>query len=345
MKFDNTKVERSRDLGPLFTTNSVEMIGQDGAYSVPINNEDTFWGFGDTLIGQINETGRRVVKRMPSNTGLICRTKDAARGLGDFSYFVGKDGQLRQLILFEGNEKPESNRIWGMAVCSLNEKFYWYYFRVRLLENSCWPYKFEVEGSGLALADVPDFKFQRLSAAGSTLFWPANGPCFGVAVFVDKRSEIVYVYGTQRRGKRQMCFIARVASKGIENFEKYEYLSSTAPAWSSSLNDAISIMEGMPTEMTVSFNSHLGSYLAVHSWQNDGYLVGRTAENPWGPWSEPFLLWTSRTELRNPLVYNGPVVYAGKEHPELAKENGKIIYLTCVEFEEYYPRLIEVILK
>jgi hypothetical protein len=36
------------------------------------------------------------------------------------------------------------------------------------------------------------------------------------------------------------------------------------------------------------------------------------------------------------------LVYAGKEHPCLSRENGRILYITYVEFEEYYPHLLEV---
>ena len=345
MKFNEIKIEHSRDLGPLFIENKVNMIGQDCAYSVPLNETETFWGFGDTFIGKIDETGKRIVKQMPSNSGLICRTRDASNGLTDFSYLVGKDDHIRQLISFDRDESPDHYRIWGMDGYRVDNKIYWFYFRVRLRKNACWPYKFSVDGSGLAVADLPGFNFKRIQSNGSTLFWHGKEPCFGVAVYVDEELGLVYVYGTQRHGKRQCCYLSRVPASDIEKVECYEYLASNHPKWSTDLRDAICLMQGMPTEMTVSFNEFLGTYLAVHSWLNDGCIVGRTAANPWGPWSDPFLLWTSKTELRNPLVYNGPVVYAGKEHPELARENGKIIYLTCVEFEEYYPRLIEVTFK
>jgi hypothetical protein len=101
-------------------------------------------------------------------------------------------------------------------------------------------------------------------------------------------------------------------------------------------------MEGMQTEMSVSFNSYLGCYLVILSWETKGQIVGRAAPHPQDSWNNSVFLWISKVPLRNPLVYNRPVVYAGKEHPELARENGKIIYLTCAEFEEHYPRLIEV---
>jgi hypothetical protein len=38
------------------------------------------------------------------------------------------------------------------------------------------------------------------------------------------------------------------------------------------------------------------------------------------------------------------MIYAGKEHVELAKDNGRTIYMTYIEFEEYFPHLIEITL-
>jgi hypothetical protein len=97
----------------------------------------------------------------------------------------------------------------------------------------------------------------------------------------------------------------------------------------------------MPNELSVSYNRHLGSYLAVHSYLLSGDIVGRTAPVPWGPWSDPVILWHVDPVRRRPLPYP-PLVYAGKEHPELSREGGRILYLTYVEFEEYYPHLVEV---
>lgn len=70
-------------------------------------------------------------------------------------------------------------------------------------------------------------------------------------------------------------------------------------------------------------------------------IVGRTASNLWGPWSEPVELCTVNIDDSVKIPYNR-LIYAGKEHPELAEDNGKTIYITYIEFEEYYPHLIRV---
>ena len=44
------KIKSFRDLGIQFKDNQHSMVGQDGAYSIPIQDE-ILWFFGDTLIG------------------------------------------------------------------------------------------------------------------------------------------------------------------------------------------------------------------------------------------------------------------------------------------------------
>ena len=100
----------------------------------------------------------------------------------------------------------------------------------------------------------------------------------------------------------------------------------------------------MSNELSVSFNQYLGKYLAVHSYKLSGKIVARTAASPWGPWSHPILLYTVKVTREKLLPYP-QLIYAGKEHPELSEENGKIIYITYIEFEEYFPHLLGITLE
>lgn len=333
---------RARDLGPLFQTNTLKMIGQDGAYSFPVDPRQALWVFGDTFVGSLDQTGRRVVDKLLNNSALICPRQDPAAGLQEYQYLTNHAGELRQLLFTRADEDAEIYRLWGMHGCCVQSRIYWFYVRVRILPQASWPFKFDVAGSGLAVADWPDCVFERIEYHGSTLIWAPSEPCFGVAVLPRPETGWIYIYGSVLRAQQHECMLARAPVDGIADPGRYEYLVTAQPKWSRNPGDAISILTGMPTEMSVSYNPYLGGYLAVYSWEISGRIIGRTAPQPWGPWSDPVVLWTPQVPLRNPLVYNGPLIYAGKEHPELAKMNGQIIYLTCVEFEEYFPRLIEV---
>ena len=109
------------------------------------------------------------------------------------------------------------------------------------------------------------------------------------------------------------------------------------------IKNAVPVFDGMPNELSVSYNQYLQSYFAVHSVGLTGITVGRTAPSPWGPWSDPVDLWQVSTKHNKSRPYP-KMIYAGKEHVELAEENGRIIYMTYIEFEEYFPHLIEITL-
>src|SRR5512135_2705699 len=91
-----------RDLGPQFTRNPHQMIGQDGAYSIPLGAE-TLWFFGDTLVGtrvpgeslwypggvpvgHSDMTGKGTIRRMLNNTALLLADRDGRDGLRAFRY-------------------------------------------------------------------------------------------------------------------------------------------------------------------------------------------------------------------------------------------------------------------
>jgi hypothetical protein len=67
--------------------------------------------------------------------------------------------------------------------------------------------------------------------------------------------------------------------------------------------------------------------------------VLRTAEQLTGPWSEPQLV------FRPKKIDDADLIYAAKEHPELARENGRVLYITFVNSATYVPQMIEVTLK
>ncbi len=43
------KVSKIIDHGPQFVNNKHKMVGQDGAYSIPLGNNKALWFFGDTF--------------------------------------------------------------------------------------------------------------------------------------------------------------------------------------------------------------------------------------------------------------------------------------------------------
>jgi len=365
------KVNDAEDLGLLFVNNPHRMIGQDGAFSIPMPNQ-TLWFFGDTLIGERvpgeslwfpggqplppeSMSGKGTIQYMFCNTGLLVPDNGIKVVLNDYRYILDESGKLKTLIPLLQDEDQDKDRIWCQHGVFIDGKLYLSFIKVRMLphgfltgsddDSKLLPVNFEIIGSGLVAGDPQTWIFKRLLKADDYIWWPKNAPHFGSSILSVPDDDQLYFYGvlTDSSGV-QRCYIARVEMNDIEDYTKYEYLSSTNPEWSKDIQDAVSIFSDAPSEVSVSYNPYLKRYLAVHSFMTSAKIVGRTALNPWGPWSEPVELCTVNVDDSVKIPYSR-LIYAGKEHPELAEDNGKTIYITYIEFEEYYPHLIRVTFK
>ena len=360
MKPRPLRVAASRDLGPQFADNRHRMVGQDGAFSIALDGRETLWFFGDTLIGTRKPgesiwyidgkpvgprdmSGRGTFERMINNTGLLLRDRTGRDGLTDFEYITDSKGGLKTLIPLEGNEHPDRDRMWCQHGCAVGDEVFLSFIKVKMLDApGPFPVNFEIVGSGLSVGRRGVWDFKRLTRDGDSILWRADEPHFATAFL--PAGDVVYLYGTVKRGDAQQAYLARTHHDGIGHVDRYEYFSGD-DRWSAKVADAVPLFGGMPSELSVSYNAHLGAYLAVHSLDLSGQIVGRTAPQPWGPWGAPVVLWTADVPPRDkPLPYP-TLIYAGKEHPTLAADGGKTIYLTYIEFEDYFPHLVEVTLQ
>ena len=352
------KIKKARDLGPQLQDNAHSMIGQDGAYSIKLTDGTLFY-FGDTLLGKRTEgeslwypggkpvgpkdmSGMAGIKKMLNNTGLITKQPTLADGLKDYKYVVDGDKNIKVLLTLLDSEDPDWDRIWCLHGIELVNKKYLFFVKVRTIEEGIFPVNFEIIGSGMAVDVKGNWEFRRiLNKDGSDILWKAEEPHFSPAILHDKTDNVLYMYGVlQGSDKVQNCYLAKVHADNIEDLELYEYYIGQNQ-WGKDLQKAVPVFSGMPNELSVSYNNYYGKYLAVHSLDLSGKIVARTADTPWGKWSDPFTLWEALPNHSADLPY--PIlIYAGKEHPMFSKNNGKTIYITYIEFEEYYPHLIEI---
>ena len=273
------------------------MVGQDGAFSIPLDENETLWFFGDTLVGtrpadhsiweidgQVvgpwDMTGRGTFERMINNTGLILPKQTGREGLKHFRYLLDNQGGLKNLLPLEGEEHADWVRMWCQHGICIDERVYLSFIKVRMLAENTGPLPiaFEIIGSGLAVGKRGEWTFKRITRDGQDILWRADEPHFATAFLKHPSDGYVYLFGTVQRGGKQQCYVA-CACGGVENPETYTYLSSGEPRWSKNVADAISVFDGMPSELSVSFNRHLGKFLAVHSLDLSGRIVGRTAPN------------------------------------------------------------------
>lgn len=330
-------------LGNQFLENKIGITGADGATSTVLPSGDSLWIFGDTVEGPFKSIRGLDLTKLRSNTGAIVPKQDASRGIKNFRFLSDESGlRPRQLVPFAADENPAVNRIWAIHGVTVASRVYLFYHRITLLKGVDVFVDFRLDGMGIARADVGDLRFTRLTAPdGTRLFWKGTEPTFGV--FVTHSDEYIYIWGSLVTG----MYLARTRPNSIEDLASYEYLveapdlkhPATSPLWSKQFQPTRKLFDSVPNEMSAAYNPYLKMYLAFHSLHRENKIVMRTAPRITGPWSDPQVVYQPEK------ITDTDLIYAAKEHPELARENGRVLYVTFVNSANYVPQLIEVTLK
>lgn len=334
------QVESVRAMGRQFVANSVGVSGMDGATSLTLPSDEALWVFGDTVEGPFESIRKVDLAPLRSNTGALVPQQDKSRGVKSFRFLTTADGKRpRQLVPFLDGEDPKKTRLWAIHGACVGRQAYLFYHRIALKPGVDVFADFALEGMGLARGDVEKLEFQRLVAPdGTREFWKGEQPTFGV--WVERDGEYLYVWGSLMTG----MFLARVRPEQIEELGAYEYLveaptlktPGVKPQWEKKFAPTAVLFDSVPNEMSAAYNAHLGKYVAIHALGREGKIVMRTAPARTGPWSEPAVVYEAPRKSQDELIY------AAKEHPELAREDGRQIYVTYVNSAEYMPEMVEI---
>ncbi len=355
-------VESVRDIGPQFTTNTVNSLGHDAAYTIPRANGDprTLWMFGDTWSGTRDpDTGTSIIKGMPTNTMAFTTDTDARDGIQGAAYTVDREGAACAVLQYLHHEESKrikdgtiAMRLWPMHGIALpssggGSKVVLFYSLTTLIDGPEPPGNFRHLGTGIATMDVrPSDKtpppFKRILKNGDPILWGPDEPIVGTSVLRGE-DGMIYVYATGQKNKWPTAYVAKVREGSLTDpgaFRWFAGRNGNAPArYAGSLKDAEPVFDGMPTEMSVTYNKYLRKYVAVHTVLLGPDTAIRTAPEPDGPWSK------SEIFFRPKGASSKSFFYAAKEHPWLARDFGKTLYVTYIDFAEYWPHLIEVKLK
>lgn len=339
-------VIRVQNGGELFTDNQAGVTGVDCGYSLPIGGH-TLWFFGDVFLASPDAPIKRWLGNV-SNCALIVPSGSGVSPLKHYSFVTDPRTKLaRQVIPLHAGE-GDSTRLWpaGGWYNSSRRQAFLYYSKNEI--TGFGPFGFKTIGHGLALAETTDPKnllFSRLiSGANHDIWWREDsGPLFGCAVVSGTPGSYLYIAGVEERGGKKVGKMARVRKSQITNLMAYEYFTNSAgsPGWSPRLSDAVDVagLSDFPNELSIAYNSHLGGYLAVHSVLISERIRLSLAKNPWGPYKPLCEISALHRALENAFCY------AGKEHHELAEQNGKILYITYVDSERYWLQLLKVTLS
>lgn len=342
---DSPLIASVRDLGVQFLDNDVNINGQDAVTSVELPGGETFWIFGDTLEGPFETVRYFNLTEVLSNTGAIVPLQDISDGITDFTYLTEPDGKrARQLIAFEPPEHKSTQRLWAIHGTHQNGHLYLYYHRITMDQKLDVFEFFELDGMGIARADEA-YQFTRLRAPdGSYEFWKGDEPGFGV--FIQEIDGWLYLWGSVQPAEKSSgeMYLARVRPGELEDLDAYEYLVAAPtvadpdiePEWSKTWAPTACLFDNVPNEMSAAWNEYLGCYISLTTYRRENILVIRTAPQMWGPWSEPQVVYRP-AKTNEKSLFN-----AGKEHPEFAREGGRVTYMTFIDSEVYVPHLIEI---
>ncbi len=336
-------VARARHLGSQLLDNQVGVTGMDGATSTVLPSGQSLWVFGDTVEGPFKSIHGLDLARLRSNTAAIVPAQDASQGVRQFDFLTTPDGKRpRQIVPFADDEDPAVHRIWAIHGVSINDRVYLFYHRITLLKGVDVFASFQLDGMGIARGDIRNYEFTRLHVPdGSREFWKGDEPSFGV--FVDRAPDRVYLWGCLQTA----MYLARTRAETIQDLSSYEYLveapnvrnPSGRPRWAKKFQPTAPLFDSVPNEMSAAYNPYLRRHVAFHTLNREHKIVMRTAPEITGPWSE------GEIAFRPERIANGDLIYAAKEHPELAREGGRVLYVTFVNSTTYVPQLVELTLK
>lgn len=343
--------------GLLFTDNQAGVSGTDAGFSSPIGDK-TLWIFGDVFLLDPKRPEKPYIGNV-SNCGLLVPNGKGTAPLKRYKFLTEPAaGLARQLIPLESGEKDDT-RLWpgGSWYDAAEKRLYLFYSGISILGEGT--YNFRCNGWGLCVADVSkpeDIRFDRLKSGrpstpvvpssaqdASSWMWPSLD---GKAVYGNATldgGEWLYVYGARDTKPGSAARLARVRKSKVSEINAYEYFCGTpdAPKWSWEQENAVDLagLKDFPSELTVANNRYLGGYLAVHTVILDDRIRLSLAPNPWGPF-------TKIAEIGAPRqAFTKSPCYAGKEHPELAEDGGRVVYITYVDQQRYWLQLLKVTLK
>ncbi len=333
---------RAPDLDALFDR-SDGWIGGDGAYSVALSRERTLWLFSDTWVGKIRD-GRR------TDATIVNNTVGVQNGPGErLSYSIarGTAGQPAALVV------PADGRGWfwlqaGVAHSNRLTLF------LNQVEKTDARSVFGFRSTGLWLGTVANpneppesWRIEQVKMP-SAVFSKDRVLVWGAAVL--RLGDLLYVYGTdERRGAgsrdRQMV-VARVPAESVGIFSAWRYFRDGG--WGEDFQKAGHLAGRIATEYSVTaFGKR---YLAVYTDRGlSPRIMGRLAEHPWGPWSEPSVLYECSEMSRDRKLF----CYAAKAHPTLSSGQDVVVsyVVNSFEFQQvareatlYWPRFVRVTL-
>ncbi|MDF1594151.1 MAG: DUF4185 domain-containing protein [Desulfobacterales bacterium] len=292
------------------------------------------WIFGDTIVSQRDHSAPALL----SNSCSWTTDQTAGDGITGFRPCQDRQGTPMELFPFTPEEhafnrdhqaancpvQPCGARwaLWPGAVISdtVDNRLLLFFKKVLVKPGFL---NFQTAGHGMAawrrFDEAPERIRHDPGENRPELMFGKNEPAFGSAAMIV--NSMVYVFGCCLDGDAKPCRLARVPLANVADRGAWEFYGASQK-WQKEIDDSKVVLEGNDM-MSVSYNSHLERYLAVYSQPMGTGVMFRTAKKLEGPWSKPLKAFDAMPPL-NAIGW----IYDAMEHPEYARDNGRMIYIT-----------------
>jgi Domain of unknown function (DUF4185)/Domain of unknown function (DUF5005) len=342
------KAEPAPELDKLFRRTD-GWVGGDGAFSVPISDKRTLWLFSDTWVGTVREGKREKVSMVNNTVGI--QDGNGADAKITFAIAKGKDDKPGTLFV-----PPDGKGwFWQFAGYHADGKLHIFLPRQEKTKDAG-AFGFRNVDVWLATIENPTDDPTKWRPTYAKVpfaeFAPERKRSFGSAVL--RVENHVHIYGYEEKpGKpfaSRKLLVARAPADKLADFDSWRFLGANGE-WKADAKDAVGLADGLGTEFSVTYLPGLKKCALVYTENGlSDRIVGRFAESPTGPWSEPVLLYKCPEMKANKKVFT----YAAKAHPQLADDNELVISYVVNSFELgpvindadlYWPRFVRVALK
>lgn len=303
-------VDSVRDLGTVGMPPHV--VGRDGGFSGIVDGK-LVWTFGDTFYNPAATDGtnfRTATAALADPRSPLVTTEplDAAGAPYPFLGFTPEEQRYN-----DSTGRPDERyALWpGSIVTGADGKGVSLYIKLKVHPGSL---NFETIGTGLA-------RFRRdttFAVRDTALLFRTPEPALSMAIVVG---DTLYAWGGKNDGTPYLpVVIARAPLALMDRRSAWTFWDGSG--WNADYHAARSIMDFIGGDVSISYNAHLGRWLAVHSGFFASTIMMRTAPRPEGPWS------AAAVAFEGAPAADGANDYAAKEQPHLATDGGRSVYVT-----------------
>lgn len=297
------KIASTKDLGVVGKPASV--LVRDGGATLLLGGQ-LLWMFGDTLVS--NDTQIRSNTAALADPEVPLVTHDVLDIHGRPYQFISLTAE--EQAYNDGTGKPDDRiAIWPASAINYHGQGLIFSYKLHVK-----PGVLNYESLGVVLALVQPGQTQAERLPGLLFTYPE--PDF---VCAQVYQNYVYVYGGNHSANNANV-VARVPLE--QATERKAYTFWNGKSWVADVRQASPVFADIPGAVTASYNSYLGQFLAVNNQPLASDLLMRTGPGFAGPWEKPI------TAFREPPPSVDGFNYAGIEHPELAKNGGRTIYVS-----------------